>query len=324
MPPVKSNSLLTSFVLGTVQLGLPYGIANKAGMPSVEEARKILQEALDLGVNQFDTAQAYGESEKRLGQLLPELTPTSPPTIVTKLSPFSDWSPTQSTSQIQSLVQASVNTSRHHLQRHTLDVLMLHRWEHHDLYQGDIWNTLLQCKKDGLINKLGASVQSPHEALKALDDPLVEVIQLPFNILDWRWEQAGVIDKIRKQKRARSLTIHTRSVFLQGLLLMPATQWPQLSNKADYDAKELVNKLHSLQLDHNRPTLQDLYVSYVRSQDWVDSLVMGVETTEQLIENTRLFSAPLLSAENCHMITTHLHDPLTIPEYLLNPSEWIQ
>ena len=58
------------FVLGTVQLGLPYGIANVAGKPDREQAFAILSAAVTAGVSTLDTAHAYGTSEDVIGDWL--------------------------------------------------------------------------------------------------------------------------------------------------------------------------------------------------------------------------------------------------------------
>ena len=60
-------------MIGTVQFGIPYGIANNQGQPSNEEVMAIMKHAHESGVDEYDTAAAYGESEKRLGYNFKEL-----------------------------------------------------------------------------------------------------------------------------------------------------------------------------------------------------------------------------------------------------------
>ncbi len=57
-------------VLGTVQLGLDYGIANKTGKPTPSEAIEIMEYAVENGVLYFDTAYSYGYSEIIIGKFL--------------------------------------------------------------------------------------------------------------------------------------------------------------------------------------------------------------------------------------------------------------
>ena len=63
----------SKITLSTVQFGLDYGIANTGGKPSYEKSRDIVATAYENGITSFDTAAAYGDSEKVLGQIFQEL-----------------------------------------------------------------------------------------------------------------------------------------------------------------------------------------------------------------------------------------------------------
>ena len=76
---------LSRLMLGTVQFGLPYGVANRTGQPSYAEVRAIMTAAIDGGVNCFDTAAAYGGSEEVLGRALQELGAADRVVVVTKV-----------------------------------------------------------------------------------------------------------------------------------------------------------------------------------------------------------------------------------------------
>lgn len=68
----KNGYKISELTLGTVQLGIPYGINNKYGMPTFSQSEEILQTAIDHGVVSFDTAKGYGKSEAVLGQFFAE------------------------------------------------------------------------------------------------------------------------------------------------------------------------------------------------------------------------------------------------------------
>ena len=70
MNSVQTDTVTPTLILGTVQLGMPYGIANTTGKPDRELARRIVTTALDNNITFFDTAQAYGDSEAVLGAIL--------------------------------------------------------------------------------------------------------------------------------------------------------------------------------------------------------------------------------------------------------------
>ena len=58
-------------------------------------------------------------------------------------------------------------------------------------FDGAVWERLLERLEDGTVLSLGVSVQSPEEASAALACPDVRHLQLPFNLLDWRWAEAA-------------------------------------------------------------------------------------------------------------------------------------
>src|SRR6185312_10018003 len=255
-------------VLGSVQLGLDYGAANRTGKPSHEAALRLVRRAAESGVKTFDTARAYGDSEERLGEALAV---TKPVRTITKLSPLSALSERPSWQAVTAAVDASIEQSRFALQREKLDCVLLHRAQHMTAFDGAVWARLLELRRQGTIASLGVSIQSPSEALMALASQDVDHIQLAFNILDWRWREAGVIAAIRKRG---DVTVHARSIFLQGLLATDDPKaWPRIAGVAK---------------EFNRESAADLCLAYARGQDWIDGTVVGMETEAQLDANLRL------------------------------------
>jgi aryl-alcohol dehydrogenase-like predicted oxidoreductase len=157
-------------------------------------------------------------------------------------------------------------------------------------------------------------VQTPDEALQALNCLDVSHIQMPFNLLDWRWRASGVIDRIRSRTH---LTVHARSVFLQGLLATDhASVWPKIDG---VNAPDMLDFLSELARQFERQSTADLCLAYARGQDWIDGVVVGMETEAQLDINLRLSTRPPLSPEDCAEVERRV--PL-VPEQLLNPAEW--
>lgn len=77
-------------MLGTVQLGRPYGVANRTGQPALYDVRKIVRTAIDSGVNCFDTAATYGTSEEVLGKVFHDLGVGDELFVVTKTRPLNE------------------------------------------------------------------------------------------------------------------------------------------------------------------------------------------------------------------------------------------
>jgi spore coat polysaccharide biosynthesis protein SpsF len=176
-------------VMGSVQLGLAYGAANRTGKPSREAALRLVERATEGGISQFDTARAYGDSEDRLGEALANRKAVR---TITKLSPLNELASDASRADVRAAVDASIAESLAALRRDRLDCLLLHRAEHMRSHGGAIWERLVERLEDGSVLSLGVSVSSPLEALSALACPDVVHLQLPFNLLDWRWRKAGL------------------------------------------------------------------------------------------------------------------------------------
>ncbi|HEY8463163.1 MAG TPA: aldo/keto reductase, partial [Bacillota bacterium] len=309
----KQGSELT---LGTAQLGMKYGIANRYGKPTVPEAISLIHKAIEYGLNSIDTARGYGEAEYRVGEAL-KGSFAGKARVVTKLDPLAWLGPDQSTPSIAAAVEASVYRSCRELGLRQLPVLLLHRWAHRHAYNDRIWQKLLEMKEEKVIGLLGASVQSPEEALEAIQDPEINQVQLPFNILDWRWRKAGVIQALEERQ---DLIVHVRSVFLQGILTSDPNLWPKING---VNAREIMAEIDELVKTLNRKSRADLCIAYVRAQPWVDSLVIGMETLEQLEENIRLFQNKPLTIEEAGTVEAKLSEA-NAPEELLNPALWAQ
>ena len=298
-------------VLGSVQLGLAYGAANRTGKPSHGTALRLVHRAADAGVTNFDTARAYGDSEDRLGEALVARKGVR---TVTKLDPLNALKPDAPADAVCAAVDASIAASLEALRRDKLDCLLLHRTSHMTDFGGAVWDRLIELLEEGTILSLGVSAQSPQEALQALNCCDVQHIQLPFNILDWRWREAGVIDRIRARAR---LTVHARSIFLQGLLATKdAGVWPAIHGVDAPANLETISDLASLL---GRESAADLCLAYARGQDWIDGVVIGMETEEQLDANLRLSTRPPLSLEHCMLVERTLP---RVPPQLLNPALW--
>lgn len=305
----RLHSLLT---LGTAQLGSNYGIANKSGMPCDDEVEELLMRAADAGITSIDTASAYGCSEQQIGRFLPANF-IDQIRVITKLDVLAGLPDDAAETAVANAVDASVFRSLHRLRRQRIEVLLLHRWSHHDSWEGAAWKRLGQLQVDGLIGTLGASVSNPAEAIAALSDPRVGHLQCPVNILDWRWREAEFLAKVATRP---DVVIHARSVLLQGMLTLPAHRWVQRSG---VDAERLCAILDDLVRSFQRTDRVDLCMAHVASLPWVTSLVVGMENVSQLQANLARIRAPALSERELGAVADRLP---RVPESLLNPALW--
>ncbi len=302
---------MSRLVLGTVQIGVPYGAANKRGLPAASEALSLLRRAGRYGVTTLDTARAYGAAETRIGEAFEG---RERPHTVTKLDPLADLADDASEAEAEAAAEASVRDSLAALKRDRLDTLLLHRAAHLTSHGGAVWRRLKRLHRAGLIGRLGVSVQTPDEAIAALAAEDARHVQLPFNILDHRWREAGIPDHVRVRD---DLTVHARSVYLQGILAVDDPfVWPRVKG---CDAEGTLYMLDVLAQLYGRVSIADLCLAYVRGQDWIDGVVIGMESEEQLDRNAALFASEPLHPGQIADLEPRLP---RFPETLLNPALW--
>lgn len=297
--------------LGTAQLGFSYGIVNKAGLPDDAAAQAVFDAAAQGGVMLYDTAAAYGSAEERLGRFLTRQDGDGF-IAVTKLSPLPDLADDAAPAAVEDAVRSSVRQSCERLGRARLDYLLLHRWEHWRSHGGRIRATLLTLQSEGVIERLGASVYLPEQALEALQETAIEFIQFPFNLLDWRWKKTG----LHEARASRpDVILQARSIYLQGLLLHRPGDFIAIPG---YDLARLPERLDRFVAQFGRAGRADLACAYVRAQRWIDTLVVGAETPDQIRESAALFSSPPLTPDQGQALEEAFADA---PELLIDSSK---
>lgn len=310
----ENQDIAKKLVLGTAQLGLDYGITNTYGKPDRTTAEKIVKTAIVNGAKFIDTARAYGDSENVLGAIL-STGWTGRSNVITKLSPLIDETLIDISNSIEYSVDSSVYHSCKALRTESIDALLLHRASQMTIFGGKIWSRLLFHRQQGLIRSLGVSVQSPEELENILSIQEVEVIQLPYNVLDWRWE--SIISKVIEEKKKRNLTIHIRSTLLQGLL---TSQNQDKWRKAHVEnAESIMDWLKINQKLIGAKSIAEFCLRFVNSLNWVDGIVVGVETIEQLLENINFICLPEICSSQLEVI---LKSRPILEQKTLNPASW--
>jgi aryl-alcohol dehydrogenase-like predicted oxidoreductase len=202
------------FALGTAQFGLVYGIANRDGQVPLSEVQQILQTARSVGVDFLDTAADYGESESCLGKLGVDTF-----NVVTKLPAQIDKS-----KSIEEWVETCVHASLRRLNVSSVYGLLLHRSNQLLTKSGkDLINVINNLKASGLIKKFGVSIYDPSELDAVTQISIPDIVQAPLNVFDRRLITSGWLQQLHD----RGVEVHTRSAFLQGLLLLPKSEVPK-------------------------------------------------------------------------------------------------
>jgi len=295
---------LSRLMLGTVQLGLPYGIANRTGQPSYQEARGILAAAYEGGVNCLDTAAAYGTSEEVLGRALADLGIADKMTIVTKVHHMAQGLDAATAAAI---IEESVVQSLRRLRLEALPICIFHI-EENFCYA----DALLRLKERGLVRHIGSSVMTPAATAAIVESGLAEAVQIPTSVLDHRYSHpAGGV--IRRAAQA-GMAVFIRSIYLQGLLLIAEENLP-----GELAAVIPVRRRLAALAAEAGISLSELAVRYVLSLDGVMCGVVGIETVEQMRQNLAMFTKGPLDAGLRQAVEAAVPD---LPDKILMPSQW--
>ena len=287
--------------LGTVQFGLDYGISNRAGRPGLAEVKQILQTAIEAGIGYLDTATTYGQAEEIVGKCMPAGHGLK---VVTKIPPIA--ADTIGVEERDEIV-ASVAGSIERLNINTLHGILIHRVS--DLNKPGaefLVEALQQAQSRGWVKKIGVSIYNDAELLLAEQMLNLDLVQVPFNILDTRLVESGSLMRLD----GKGVEVHARSVFLQGLLLMDANALPSFFAPvrdrlgrlyAEWDALKLGRLATCLAFVLQRPELQ--------------CAVIGVNRLSELQE----ILAALVVAETAKKIPV---SSANIEPDFLDPSRW--
>jgi aryl-alcohol dehydrogenase-like predicted oxidoreductase len=261
-----TNHLAARIALGTVQFGMPYGIANHGTQVTRSEAARMIHRLSECGVDTIDTAIGYGESEAVLGSIgvknfkviskLPKL----PCEIV----------------DVENWLRKELINSLMRLKIDSLYGLLLHHPE--DLLgpQGDaLAHSIKKLKIEGLITHSGISIYTVNNLETYVNAIDVDILQAPFNVMDRRLVDSGWISTLK----LRGTMIHTRSVFLQGLLLMSQESLPVQFKPY----QPLFNRWYDY-LRVEKATALEACLTFPLSFSEIDRIVIGANSLMQLNE----------------------------------------
>lgn len=262
-------------VLGTAQFGLPYGVANKAGVVPFNEVEKILDVAFLSGIKTLDTAISYGNSEKVLGQI-----GVNRWIIISKLPSVPD-----SCKDISGWIRRQVEGSLSRLRVESLHGLLLHNAS--DLMGPQALNivqALNELKNAGLVNKIGVSVYRPSEIKLSKLKLQVEMVQAPLNLIDQRLVRSGILSELALD----NVEVYIRSIFLQGLLLMSPSSRPPYFSKW----RALLEKWDEW-IEKSGAHAIDVCLAYCLNQSNIGKIVLGVDSVFQLEDILESLSRPV-------------------------------
>lgn len=248
----------------------------------VNETKRIMQKAVDLGINAVDTAPAYADSEATLGQAIADL--TAPLIITTKLG----GRPTPFNPQDVAGLRASVEESLRLLGREHVDILMIHEpdrpqqyawWSSYDPLDGPVLEVIDSLKQAGTIRFSGLAGTTVNEMTYLVQQNKFDVILTAFNYNAlFREAESTVI----RAANARDMGIVLGSVMGQGFLTRPASASDPHNNVWLSAARREQLEQYARLLEESALSAVELCLRFAIEDPRIHTIPIGCKTIEQL------------------------------------------
>lgn len=280
-----SGIQVSEIAFGGVEIGMAYGLSMKEAhsLMNEEDAVILLHNALDQGINFYDTARLYGRSEEIMGKAFEGL--RDKVVLASKCRHFRLPDGTLPPAKVlKKVVRDSIAESLKALRTDYIDVFMLHYADLEILEIAELHEVFEELMQAGMIRVPGISVYEPEETELALTQGFWKVIQLPFNLMDQR--QSAYFEKAHEE----GVGLVARSVLMRGLLTDRSFQLhPAL--------KEVQDHIHLFKalFTNERDNLPALAMQFASSHQAVSSVLVGIDKQVYLDEALGYFKGQYLS-----------------------------
>jgi len=298
--------LTSQMVLGTAQMGMPYGIANFSAVPSEALIQEYLEFALGRGIKCIDTASGYGMAETLLGRGIRALGCGKTVQVFTKL--------TEKKLSSNDIAIESIENSLDRLGITKLYGLYAHFLPATEREQLQIIQRLVLLKQRGYTSHIGFSLYDTSFARQNALEQEIDLFQAPINVLDRRAIHNGFMSWCTARKKIFVI----RSIFLQGLLCNADVFKVRLKEHFQAPLIEWFDLCAKKQL---MPTAAALQIALVLSEG--NPIIVGFDSLLQLKENLQLLS--LFDFDHALHLTRNtlgLSQRSNFDRRLIEPNRW--
>lgn len=258
-------------------LGLGGGQVGNSGLPE-PVAERLLNQALDLGVNLIDTARGYGQSEARIGQYLGHR--RAELVLSTKVgygvAGVPDWT--------ADAVRLGIDEALQTLRTDWIDIVHLHSCSLEVLQRGEVITALEQAR---LAGKVRVAAYSGENA--ALD----------FAVASGRFQAVQTSISLADQRNLAGALPQMQASGLGVIAKRPVANAPWRFDTRPYGhyAEEYWYRWQTMRLDRRGLDWQELALRFVAFLPGVHSCIVGTANAEHLAQNAKLLARGPLPAE---------------------------
>ncbi|MCW5881348.1 MAG: aldo/keto reductase [Anaerolineae bacterium] len=307
----RTNLIVSELALGTVELGLTYGIPRpgETGPPDEADAARLLNRAVDAGITLIDTARAYGTAEAVIGRALRHR--RGEIVLASKFTLLGPGGQLLSGDALRGHFWASLDTSLRALRTDWLDLYQVHAGSDPAiLADGVLAELLAQARAAGKIRFAGLSAYGRELPLAGLATNTFDTLQVAYNVLDRRMEE-----RVFPLARQQDVGIVVRSALLKGALTDRADSLPP-----HLDALRVAaHAFRALAADlPGRPTAVQAALRFCLAHPAISATLIGVRDMAELEEAVAVASAPAIPLDALAALRA-----LSVPdERLLDPGTW--
>lgn len=255
--------------------------------PTEKDAITIIHSAIDHGINFFDTAPAYFESERLLGKAFKNKRKE-----VLIASKCGEWFDGEGSVYNYSYAETKkfVENSLMLLQTDYIDLLQIHSAKAEIIRNGETLSAMKDIQKEGKVRFLGISTDFEEAALLAIETNEFDTIQISYNALNLEMTK-----KVLPLAMDRNIGVIIKDGMARGMLS---------SKFSDVTESQYISKIEQLIeiANKNSMTLSELAISYVVSSPIVSSVIIGTKKIEHLNSNVFAVQRPFLSRETLNAI----------------------
>ena len=255
--------------------------------PSETDAIKVIHSALDQGINFFDTAPAYFQSEEILGKAFKGV--RKDVVIATKCG---EWFDGKNSVYNYSFAETKkfIENSLRLLQTDYIDLLQIHSANVDIIRAGETLAAMKEVQKEGKVRFIGLSTDFEDAALMAIESKEYDSIQISYNALNLLMTK-----NVFPLAQRDNVGVIIKDGMARGMLS------PKYSDVTDAKQKEQIEKLINI-AKHNNVTLSELAIMYVASSPVVSSVIIGTKKLHHLNSNVAAIQRPMLSQETLNAI----------------------
>ena len=283
---------MQTLVLGTANFGENYGIANKSAL-SDEEVKEILNWSTGK-ISELDTSLDYKGSHQ----------------IISKYSSNFKISSKINLNQITSPkdIPKSVDRIIDELCTNSVERILLRPHSTDRQFTIDSLSELEKLRSLGFVAETGLSIYETDELdffIDSIKSPIV--FQVPLNLLNRAFQEKLNSNK----KRHENFKFYVRSIFLQGLLLLNPREIPK-------HLEEAIGPISALNQELSRigSSIIEATFAYIRQQEWVNGVIIGVNSLQNLVSNYEYFK------KSNRVDLTFLQNIPVVPSRILDPRKW--